>query len=187
MPHGDAADSDGTIWACHETAPRSNRGGLGVRVRGRPDRWRQRRVRGSAIYWGEEDRWHRDTCCVLAVSFRRSFEDVNWIFRGTAVSAGRPIRRGRSPSRPTSCAKVTRRPPVPEIGDVPSFFAHSFARDRTAPCRRRSLEFRRRLNSGRLPEKTSKPFGSLCRIRSPGDSPFAGPRAILGPMFDGLG
>lgn len=187
MPHGDAADSGSTIWTCRETAPRSKRGGLGVRVRQSPDRKRMRRVRRSAISWGEEDRWHRGTCCVLAVSFRRSSEDVNWISPGTAGSARRPIRRGTSPSRPTRCAKVKRPPAVRVNGDVPSFFVHSFALDRTAPCRRRPLEFRRSLNFGRLPEKAFKQFGRLCRIRSPGGSPFAVPRDILGPMSDGLG
>ena len=187
MPHGDAADSDSTIWTCHEMAPRSKRGGLGVRVRQSPDRKRKRRVRRSAIHWGEEDRWHRGTYCVLAVSFRRSSEGLNWIFPGTAVSARRHICRGRFPSRPTPCAKVTRPTNVRVNGDDPSYFVHSFARDRTALCRRRPWEFRRALNLGRLPENASHQFGSLCRIRSLGGSPFAVPRDILGPMSGGLG
>ncbi len=136
---------------------------------------------------GEEERWHRSTYCVLAVSFRRSSEDLNWICPGAAGNVRRPTRRGRSPGRPTPCAKVTRPATVRVNGDDPSYSVHSFVRDRTAPCRRRPWAFRRALNLGRLPQNVSHQFGSLCRIRSLGGSPFAVPRDILGPMSGGLG
>ena len=111
------------------------RGGIGVRVRNRRVRKTKRRSRGSVIHLGEEERWHRDTFCALAVSFRRSFEGLNWISPGTAVSARKHLRRETSPNRPTPFAKVPRPPPVRVVDDEPSSFVRFFASDRTAPCR----------------------------------------------------